>query len=394
MNLHSFKIQSLLKGFSLTAVLLMLTACGEAPQEAGASARPLPKVAITVAEPQSIPNLVDLTGRIEASVVAEIRPQATGIIQQKLFTEGAWVKSGQSLYQIDSASYQAEYDSALAEVNRAKSVLNNAQLTTKRNKQVVKINAISAQEVDDSIAAESEAKASLIASQAMLKSVKIRLDRTVIDSPISGKIGRSLVTQGSLVTENQAGPLAIVQTMDPVYVDFALPANKMMSLQQAMSQSADALVANITLDDGSLYPHPGSARFSEFMVDRETDTVVLRAAFPNPDFSLLPGSFVRGQLILGERKQVFLMPSSALIRNAKGGAMVMVLDAENTVGVKPLVESGLFKGQWIITSGLNAGDQVITKGLQFIRPGSKADIEMVPVKANPENVATIEDAHR
>lgn len=392
MNLRGFQIQSMVKGFSLMAVLLMLTACGEAPQEGSPSARPLPKVAVTIAKLQSIPNVIHLTGRAEASVVAEIRPQVTGIIQQKLFAEGSWVKAGQALYQIDSASYQAEYERALAEVNRAKSVLKIAQLTTKRNKQVVKINAISAQDVDNSIAVEAEAKASVIASQAALQFAKIRLDRTVIDSPIAGKIGRSFDTQGSLVTESQANPLAIVQTMDPVYVDFALPANKMISFQQSMSQSADSLVANITLDDGSLYPHPGSVSFSEFMVDRATDSVVLRAIFPNPDFNLLPGAFVRGQLILGEQNNVFLLPSSTLIRNASGGAMVMVLDAENTVGVKPVVESGLFKGQWIITSGLNAGDQVITKGLQFIRPGSKADIEVVPAKANPENAETLAGA--
>ncbi len=393
MNLRGFQIQSMVKGLSLMAVLLMLTACGEAPQEGAPSAKPLPKVAIIIAKPQSIPNLIHLTGRANASMIAEIRPQVTGIIQQKLFTEGSWVKADQSLYQIDSASYQAEYESALAEVNRAQSVLNNAQLTTKRNKQVVKINAISAQDVDNSIAAEAVAKASVIASKAALKFAKIKLDRTLIDSPISGKIGRSFVTQGSLVTEGQTDPLATVQTMDPMYVDFALPASKMASLQQVMSQSDDRLKVDITLDDGSLYPHQGSVKFSEFVVDTETDSVVLRAMFSNPDFSLLPGLFVRGQLVLGKRKKVFLMPSTALMRNAKGGAMVMVLSADHIVGVKPVVESGLFEGQWVITAGLNAGDQVITKGVQYVRPGAKADIEVVPVKANPKSVETLKGGH-
>lgn len=375
------------------AVLLMLSACDEAPQEGVPSAKPLPKVAIMVAQPQTIPNLVNLNGRVEASVVAEIRPQVTGIIKQKLFVEGGWIKADQPLYQIDSASYQAEYESALAQVNRAQSVLNNARLTTKRNKQVIKIDAISEQDVDNAIAAEAVAKANVIASQAALKFAKIRLDRTVIDSPIAGKIGRSLVTQGSLVTENQANPLAIVQTMDPMYVDFAFPASKMVSLQQVMSQSNDRLKVDITLDDGSLYPHQGSVRFSEFMVDRGTDSVVLRASFSNPDFTLLPGLFVRGQLVLGHRNEVFLMPSTTLFRNAKGGAMVMVLSADHIVGVKPVVESGLFEGQWVITAGLSAGDQVITKGLQYVRPGAKADIEVAPVKTTPKSVETLEGAH-
>lgn len=393
MNLRGFQIQFLLKGFSFIAVLLMLSACGEAPQESAPSAKPLPKVAVIIAKPQSIPNLIHLTGRAKASLVAEIRPQVTGIIEQKLFTEGSWVKADKSLYQIDSASYQAEYESALAQVNRAQSVLNNARLTTKRNKQVIKIDAISAQDVDDAIVAEAVAKANVIASKAALKFAKIKLDRTVIDSPISGKIGRSLVTQGSLVTESQANPLAIVQTMDPMYVDFALPASKMESLQQVMSQSDNRLKVDITLDDGSLYPHQGSVKFSEFMVDRETDSVVLRASFSNPDFSLLPGLFVRGQLVLGDRKKVFLMPSTTLIRNAKGGAMVMVLSADHIVGVKPVVESGLFEGQWVITAGLSAGDQVITKGLQYVRPGAKADIEVAPAKTTPKSVESIEGAH-
>ncbi|WP_019555884.1 efflux RND transporter periplasmic adaptor subunit [Thiomicrorhabdus arctica] len=393
MNLRGFQIQFLLKGFSFIAVLLMLSACDKTQQEGAPSARPLPKVAVSIAQPQSIPNVVNLTGRIEASLVAEIRPQVTGIIQQRLFTEGGWVKAGESLYQIDPASYQAEYESALAEVKRAQSVLKNAKLTSKRNKQVVKINAISAQDLDNSIAAETEARANVIATQAALEFAKIRLDRTVIDSPIAGKISRSLVTQGALVTESQTNPLAIVQTMDPMYVDFALPANNMMSLQQAMSQSEVPLKVDVTLDDGSQYPHQGSVKFSEFTVNRETDSVVLRAVFSNPDFSLLPGAFIRGQLVLGNRNQVFLMPSTALFRNAKGGAMVMVLSADHIVGVKPVVESGLFEGQWVITGGLNAGDQVITKGLQYVRPGSKADIEVVPAKANANGAEALKGAH-
>jgi membrane fusion protein (multidrug efflux system) len=346
-------------------------------------------VGISIAQPQSIPNLVNLTGRVEASVVAEIRPQVTGIIQNKLFAEGGWVKAGQSLYQIDSASYQAEYDNAMAEVNRAQSVLTNARLTTQRNKEVVKINAISAQDVDNSIAAEREAKSSLIASQAALKSAKIRLDRTLITSPVAGKVGRSLVTRGSLVTENQATPLAIVQTLEPMYVDFALPTHEMTSLQQAMSDSTLPLNVDITLDDNTVYAHTGSVNFSEFMVDRATDSIVLRATFLNPDTRLLPGMFVRGKLALGEHANVFLVPSTALIRNAQGAAMVMVLSADHTVGIKPVQETGLFKGQWVITSGLVAGDQVIVKGLQFIRPGAKAQIEAAPQAKKIESVEAL-----
>lgn len=386
MNLQSVQYQWLAKGISAIVVALMLSACGgEAQSEKTAQQRPLPKVVVNIAQFQSIPNLVKVTGRVEASVVAEIRPQVTGIIEQKHFSEGGWVKAGQSLYQIDSASYQAEYESALAEVNRAKSVLKNAQLTTQRNKEIVKINAISAQDVDNAIAAEREAKATLVAREAALKAAKIKLDRTLIVSPISGKIGRSYITQGALVSENQINPLAIVQTLDAMYVDFALPAHKMMALKQAVAESAEPLKVDIIHDNGVLYPQPGSILFSEFMVDRTTDSVVLRAEFSNPDFNLLPGQFVRGQLTLGQQEQVVLMPASAVIRNAKGGAMVMVLSADQIVGIKPVVETGLYQGQWVITSGLEAGDQVITKGLQFIRPGAKADIEGGPAKMAAES---------
>lgn len=397
MNLQGVHYQWLAKGLSAIVVVLMLSACGDETQpgkaDKTAQKRPLPKVVVNIAQFQSIPNLVKVMGRVKASVVAEIRPQVTGIIEQKHFSEGGWVKAGQSLYQIDSASYQAEYESALAEVNRAKAVLKNAQLTTQRNQKIVKINAISAQDVDDSIAAEREAKATLVARQAALKSAKIKLDRTLIVSPISGKIGRSYITQGALVSENQMNPLAVVQTLDSMYVDFALPAHKMTAFKQAVAESVEPLKVDITLDNGLLYPQPGSILFSEFMVDRTTDSVVLRAEFSNPDFNLLSGQFVRGQLTLGQQEQVILMPASAVIRNAKGGAMVMVLSADQVVGVKPVVESGLFEGQWVITAGLSAGDQVITKGLQYVRPGAKADIEVVPAKATPKSVEALEGAH-
>lgn len=378
MNQRKFQVPSLLKGAGLATVLLMLTACSDAPQEtggAGAMQKQLPKVTVLTVEPQSIPNIVSLTGRVEASVVAEIRPQVTGIIQQKHFTEGAMVEVGQSLYQIDSDSYQAEYDSAVAEVNRAKSVLKNAGLITQRNKKVVKINAISEQEVDNSIAAEREARASLIASEAALKSAKIRLDRTLIVSPIAGKIGRSFITQGALVSENQATALARVQTLSSMYVDFAMPAHEMSALKEAVANASEALSVDISTDSGRAYPHSGSIRFSEFMVDRATDSVVLRAEFPNPDLDLLPGQFVRGTLSVGEKRDVTLLPAGAVIRGPKGDAMVMVLGEDQTVGIKPVVESGLYQDQWVISSGLTAGEQVIIKGLQFIRPGAKAAID-------------------
>jgi len=299
-----------------------------------------------------------------------------GIITQRLFKEGSFVNKGETLYQLDAASYQALYESAKAAVEKSKALLTNAQIKVTRNERLVKINAVSEQVLDDAKALLREAKANSQANQAALKTAAIQLERTQIKAPISGRIGRSTVTKGALVTTNQAQSLATIQQLDPIYVDFSVTANQALPLRKALANEqvniADYPV-RLKLPQQP-YPSTGTILLSEFQVNPATDAVILRTQFQNPDTLILPGMFMQGQVTTGILEQVALIPTLSLQRNALGQPFVMVLTPDNTVAVKPVKEAGLYQQSWIITDGLAPGDQVIVKGLQFIRPGMKAGL--------------------
>lgn len=337
--------------------------------------KPLPKVSVMEVVPETLPIFASVMGRVEAKDLAEIRPQVTGIILSRHFEEGAFVEKGQLLYQIDDASYQATYDSAVASVSSAKSTLENAKLIVKRNKRIVKINAISEQDVDNSIAAENAAEAQVLVAQAALKSAKINLERTKIRSPISGIIGRSLVMPGALVTANQVESLALVQDLDELYVDYAVPSHIAISLGQAYAATKTWPAVNLVLPSGKVYSSPGQILMLDKTVNPQRDTVVVRVAFENAKSQLLPGLFVKGDFKIGEQENVVLIPPASLTRDSFGNPMVMVLGGENKVTPRPITEDGLFKGQWRVVEGLNKGDQLIIKGLQFVRPGSQVQVD-------------------
>jgi membrane fusion protein (multidrug efflux system) len=339
-------------------------------------------VGVLTLAPRAVAITDQLPGRTTAYRVAEVRPQVTGIVQKRLFAEGGEVKAGEQLFQIDAGSYRAEYESATAALKRAEAQAVTARLLEERYAPLIAANAVSKQENDDAIAARARAEADVAAARAQVANARINVVYTQVLSPINGKIGRALVTEGALVTSNQESPLATVQQLDPIYVDIAQSSTEMLHLQRQLASGE--LVKNdnneaevgLTLEDGSAYAERGRLKVSEASVDPSTGSVVLRAVFPNPKRELLPGMFVRAQLTRGTRTAALLVPQRGVSRNAKGEATVMVVDKEEKVNERVVTAERAINGEWLITAGLTAGERVVLDGLQKIKPGA-------PVKAVP-----------
>ncbi|HVZ70130.1 MAG TPA: efflux RND transporter periplasmic adaptor subunit [Rhizomicrobium sp.] len=338
------------------ALLLATAACNRND----ASKPPPPEVGVVTVEPQKALLEVELPGRTSPYATSQVRPQVNGIIQARLFKEGSRVTAGQPLYQIDPKPYQAAYDSAAATLATAK-----AKAT--RYAALLKQKAIAPQDYDDALAAYKEAAANAEAA-------RINLDYTRIAAPISGIIGRSLVTQGALVTANQADPLATIQMLDPIYVDINQSSSELLALKRAMAGgqvSKDApqtTRATLILDDGTVYGREGSLEFSEVTVDQTTGTVTLRARFPNPDGLLLPGMYVRARIVEGISERAILAPQEAVSRNEKGDPTALVVDGKGIARLRLLKVSRTVGSNWLVTDGLNAGDRLIVDGLQNARP--------------------------
>lgn len=341
---------------------------------------PAPEVAVVIIQPQRVVFTTELAGRTSPFQIAEVRPQVSGIIQKRLFTEGADVKAGETLYQIDPATYQANYDSAKAALARAQANVVPLKLKADRFKDLVGISAVSRQENEDTQAAYRQAQADVAVQEAQVENARIRLDYTKLTSPISGRIGKSSVTPGALVTENQAASLATVQQLDPMYVDVPQSSLDVMRLRKALDegklQKADAAhaVARLYLEDGSLYPHEGLLQFTDVSVDRTTGAVTLRALFPNPEQQLFPNMYVRAELAEGVDEAAILVPQRSIQRDAKGKASAYVVGADNKVERRNVEVSRTMGDSWVVTSGLAAGDKLIVEGLQRIRPGSPVRI--------------------
>jgi membrane fusion protein (multidrug efflux system) len=350
-------------------VAMLITGCSQEEASSAGPGQQPPSVSVVTMTPTSVPRQLDMTGRTRAHTVAEIRPQVEGIIEARLFTEGATVAKDDVLYQIDDASYQAIYENASAAVAQSEAVLTNAQLKVKRNRRLVRIDAVSEQVLDDALAAEREALANLAANKAALKSARINLERTQIKAPINGVIGRSTITEGALVSANQAQALAKLQQLDPIYVDFSVPSAKAMALKAHLQAAESSMPVTLLLNGAETYPHPGEIILSEFEVDPTTDSVVIRAQFANPDHHLLPGMFVHGRIQNGSSDNRFLIPAVALQRDPVGKPFVYVLGDDNTVQARPVTPTRLHQQSWVIKNGLNDGDRVITEGLQMLRPG-------------------------
>jgi len=354
----------------LLAISLGVTSCGKKPagQPMGGAADV--GVVVVTSGPVSLTN--ELSGRTSAYLVSEVRPQVGGIIKSRLFTEGGYVKQGQSLYQIDPAPFQAQYASAQAAVAQAKAGLTTARLKAERYAELVKINAVSKQDNDDAQAALAQAEASVAAANAAQQTAGINLEYTKVIAPISGRIGKSSVTPGALVTASQATELAKIQNIDQVYLDINQSVNELTALKQAAASGtigeAGTADVELILQDGTVYPLKGKLQFSDVSVDESTGTVTLRALFPNPNGVLLPGMYAKARIVSGVIGNGILVPQPAVTRDPKGNATVMVVTKDNKAAVRPIQVAQTVGDKWLVTGGLQPGERVIVEGLQKIRP--------------------------
>ncbi len=358
---------------TLLAALLATAGCSPSPPAAAPATPPQVGVHTVVAQRQAI--LAELPGRTSASQVAEIRPQVGGIVQRRLFTEGALVKAGQPLYQIDPASYQADVASAQAALAKTEATLAAARLTAARQAELLKIDAISRQLADDSQAALQQAQADVGVARATLDARRISLERTRISAPINGRTDLSSVTAGALVSAGQATALTTVQQLDPMVVDLVQSSAELLALKRELASGklakgdADEAPVRIVLEDGSAYPQPGKLKFSGVTVDKGTGAVTLRALVPNPDGVLLPGMFVRARLETAVAEQALLVPQQGVTRSAAGEAQALVVGAGGKVERRALTLGPAIGNRWLVEAGLKPGDQVITEGLQRVRVG-------------------------
>jgi membrane fusion protein (multidrug efflux system) len=365
----------------VSAIALASVLSGCKKEEAAAPGpAPAPQVGVVTLQPQSYTLTTDLPGRTTAFRVAEVRPQVDGIILKRLFTEGTDVKEGQQLYQIDPATYEATLASAQASLQAAKSL-------TDRYKQLIDEQAVSRQEYDN-------ARSTSLQAEATLRTAQINVRYTKVLAPISGRISRSGVTEGALVTNGQTTAMATIQQLDPIYVDVTQSSTAMLKLRRALAsgqlQKAGANGAKIklTLEDGSEYAQDGTLEFSEVSVDQTTGSVTLRAKFPNPDHQLLPGMFVHARLQTGVAAQALLVPQQAVTHDIRGIPTAMVVNKDNKVESRELQATQTAGTFWLVDKGLTAGDRVITEGLQYVKPGA----EVKATEATNAKAATPADA--
>ena len=357
-------------GLLACAWTLALGGCGQQQQPGP----PPPAVGIVNVTVEAAPLVTELPGRIAAVATAEVRPQINGVIRRRLFTEGALVRAGQLLYEIEDAPYRAALGQAQGALARSQASIRATGLQAQRYKELVGINAVSRQEADNAAAAAQQARADVAAQRAAVQAAQVNQDFTRIRAPISGRIGRSLFTPGALVQAGQADALATIQRTDIVYVDVTQSAAQIIDLKQAMQaggvSAADGARVQLLLPNGSAYPIEGRLQFSEVTVDPSSGAVTLRATFANPDGLLLPGMYVRAKLVEGQRTQAILAPQQGITRDARGRATAMVVVAGNKVELRQVETDRPVGDKWIVTKGLKAGDRLIVEGLVNLRPGT------------------------
>jgi membrane fusion protein, multidrug efflux system len=367
------------------AIVLFLPGCGEGRSQADA-ADPPPQVGVIVLKSGPLELTQELPGRIRAMQVAHIRPQVSGIVGKRLFVEGQAVRAGQPLYQLDDAAYRATYNSAQAALRKAEATLNAARLTARRSRELIKIQAVSAQDNENAMLAEDQAQAEVGVARATLESARVDLAYASIVSPIAGRIGKSDVTEGSLVTANQDQALALVQKLDPIYVDVNQPSANWLALKQAIdsgrvrSSPAGAAVS-IELENGARYPYSGQLQFSDVTVDPATGNFLLRAVVPNPDLTLLPGMYVRAVIKEGLLADALLAPQQGIALDADGKASALVVGRDGKVQRRSVRVSRTVGDQWLVEEGLKPGEQVIVEGVQRVEPDMM--VQAVPVRQAP-----------
>ncbi|MDH2050896.1 efflux RND transporter periplasmic adaptor subunit [Achromobacter marplatensis] len=361
--------------FSGGVLALILAGCGEKPQMNPG----MPQVSVITVQPERAPIVSELPGRVDAVRDAQIRSRVTGIVQKITFEQGGDVKENQLLFKIDPAPYKAAYDQATAQLKQAQANLFSAKLLADRYAPLVKANAVSKQEYDNAVASFRQADAAVAAAKATQDNAAINLGYTDVTSPITGRIGKPLVTEGALVESTSATQMATVQQLDPVYVDFTQSTAELATLRRAFASGQlqqvgkDTARATVVLEDGTEYAHAGKLLFTGITVDPSTGQVNLRAEVPNPDGILLPGMYVRVRLEQGVNDKALVVPQQALQRTADGSQSLMLVK-DNKIEQLPVTTGGALKNNWLITSGLKAGDVVVVEGFQKIRPGAPVQV--------------------
>jgi membrane fusion protein, multidrug efflux system len=378
------------RGLALVALCAAVIACGRQGDET--SSGPAPQVTVLTLKNQPVTLTRSLPGRTSAYLIAEVRPQVSGIVKRRLFTEGGNVTAGQVLYDLDDSLYRAQYNSAKASLQKSQATLQAARLAAKRSAELVGIEAVSAQDNETAVAALGQAEADVAAAQAAVDSGAVNLAYAHIVAPISGRIGKSTVTQGALVTAGQAAPLATIQQLDPIYVEVNQSSSEWLALKQdidagRVETDRAAAPAKILLENGAAYPHEGQLQFSDVTVDPSTGNFLLRAIVPNPRLLLLPGMYVRAILNEGLLTQALLAPQVGITRDAKGNGSAMVVNRGGKVEARSVRVSRTLGDQWLVEEGLSAGDRLIVEGLQKVQP----DMSVQAVEQSPAASATADN---
>ena len=363
------------------AAALSLSACGgKKPQPPSP-----PEAGYIVVQAKAVPLMVELPGRTAAYETSEVRPQVSGLIRERSFTEGAIVHQGQTLYQIDPSLYRAAVNQAQANLEAAQATRQAATVKADRYKPLAQMQAVAQQDYTDALAAARQATASVAQNSAALETARINLRFTRVPAPITGRIGRSLFTTGALVTSGQAQPLTTIQRLDPIYVDIQQSSADLLQLRQSLASHsgvvASSAVVRLKLENGSDYPQAGKVEFAEEMADPATGSVTLRARFPNPDGLLLPGMYVRARFSQATTQNGILVPQSGVSRDPQGRASVMLVGPDNKAAVRTITAEQTVGPDWLVTSGLKPGDKVIIEGLGKVKPGQP--VRPVPAGSRP-----------
>lgn len=372
-------------GLVLAMAAAFLSAC-DSEQQNAMQAGPAEVEVVTLAQ-SDVTLTTELPGRTTAFRKAEIRPQVNGIIVKRLFQEGAEITAGEQLYQIDDASYKAAHATAEARLAEAKAQLAAARARESRYKNLLAQKAVSQQDYDDAQASFLQADAAVKAAEAAVETAEISVEYSRVLAPISGRIGKSSVTEGALVTAGQPQPLAVIQQLDPIYIDVSQSVDQLINIRRQIMQgdlvSDTHPVVRLILDDGSIYSHEGKLEFSEVDVNESTGTVVSRALFPNPDHLLLPGMFVRAEIVEGTRPDSVLIPQRAVTHDRQGRATTLVVNGDNVVEARELATGRAVGDQWLVLSGLQAGEEVIVAGHQKVQPGVAVTTVPSPLSPSP-----------
>jgi membrane fusion protein (multidrug efflux system) len=355
----------------VAAFVLLCAACSGGGADKSSERAP-PEVGFVVVRPTSVPLTTELSGRTSAFAVSEVRPQVSGVIRARLFAEGSVVRAGQTLYQIDPSLYQASVAQAQANLSSAQASAEAARTRASRYRPLAQMEAVSRQDYTDAAAQARQSAAAVQQNRAQLETARINLHFTRVPAPISGRIGRSLFTQGALVTANQADPLTVIQQLDPIYVDIQQSSAQLLALRRALTSSGAApasAAVRLRLEDGSDYGLTGVVEFTEAVVDQSTGTVTLRARFPNPQGLLLPGMFVRAIFAQSIATNAFLVPQAAVSRDPQGNATVFVVGAGNKIASRRVTAERAIGPNWVVTAGLATGDRVVTEGTARVREG-------------------------